>query len=504
MITARLYAALFSPLKLAYSDTFRCLSSNPMVNAASVTTLLPLFSVKQIAGCVGEARWEQGLISHILSDLLSGTRASPLSERCQAASVCWQRLTFHRGVSTRSPQTKHLRLGCRNICNWKIPHLKTHRISESAKSAGRTAPSRRRATRRYRRGRSSFPTAAAAAARLRTAPRRAREGSARAEARRSATAHLLGPGLPPGRGAAPPPPPPPRRPPAAPAAVPGGSASRPTTPAAPAPSFTWARPRRGACRARPSGTAARRGGRASSPPLPSPPFASPPQRRGRGRGAAGPHRGQAAAPARPPAPPPPARKRARASPPRRFPRRPTPQPAPALQPEPGLPPPFFLITGGRGSSGGKAPAPIHAQLVSTHPRELAWRADTIGKRWERRAPAPRPGPAVPPGGCPAPAAVPPAPGPQRQDKRPQARRRRTEGERFSSEIASSQENDCPVSAFSFLFISPIPCPGLHLPAAEILSKTQQICFSEALPAHLVHDCRVLEKREKHCYKEVYG
>lgn len=73
--------------------------------------------------------------------------------------------------------------------------------------------------------------------------------------------------------------------PAAPAAVPGGSASRPTTPAAPAPSFTWARPRRGACRARPSGTAARRGGRAFSPPLPSLRFSPPAARPGpRGRG----------------------------------------------------------------------------------------------------------------------------------------------------------------------------------------------------------------------------
>lgn len=499
MITARLYAALFSPLKLASGDTFRCLSSNPMVNAASVTTLLPLFSVKQIAGCVGEARWEQGLISHILSDLLSGTRASPLSARCQAASVCWQRLTFHRGVSTRSPQTKHLRLGCRNICNWKIPHLKTHRISESARARAERPPPEEEPRADIGEGDPRFPRRQPprrGSAPLPGGPAREAQGPKRgAPLPHTSSAQDFR------RGAAPrhrrrragrrPPPPPYLE--AAPAAQ--------QPPPRPPPHLHGPAPAAGHAGHGPPGR--RPAGAVAPPPLPS---LLPPSGAAGAAGprAPGPHRGQAAAPARPPAPPPPARKRARASPPRRFPRRPTPQPAPALQPEPGLPPPFFLITGGRGSSGGKAPAPIHAQLVSTHPRELAWRADTIGKRWERRAPAPRPGPAVPPGGCPAPAAVPPAPGPQRQDKRPQARRRRTEGERFSSEIASSQENDCPVSAFSFLFISPIPCPGLHLPAAEILSKTQQICFSEALPAHLVHDCRVLEKREKHCYKEVYG
>ncbi|XP_040460366.1 translation initiation factor IF-2-like [Falco naumanni] len=172
---------------------------------------------------------------------------------------------------------QHLRFGFSSVRSWRTSSSEPGRVAAPG-SAGAARPAARE-----RRTELS--------ARVTRAPprtRAARAGSAGSEPRRPAPA-----GQPSGQVPAPPPAPPPYL---------EAAQQPPPRRARPASLFAWGRPRRGACRAQPSGTASRWGGRAAAPAIAR-----------CAAEAAGPRRSLAAALARAPAPEParPARPRPR-------------------------------------------------------------------------------------------------------------------------------------------------------------------------------------------------
>lgn len=202
---------------------------------------------------------------------------------------------------------KYFCLGFTNTYNWKILHLKTHHISESQRAWAKQPPAEKPHTDMSE----ANSCSAQHAARRGYAPLLGEPEKERAKRKVRPPPFCARTALQPGnnkaghghfRG------------PRASTAVPHLRTAPAERSARSAPSFTWSRPRRGACRAQPSGREACGAGSCFSTPARTavpPPENGPEQAR-----------------------------------PSRFPRRPTlppppPHPAPALQPQPGLPFPFF-------------------------------------------------------------------------------------------------------------------------------------------------------------------